>query len=166
MTKTKAHGWSEKGFSMIEMFIVIALIAVLSAIALPRFVEWRQNVACRTTAREISMLLREGRMKSIARSRQHQVEFDTANKRFGLRGPSGQGYGTVWSLVPPIDPLNYHNIPAGVDILPTVNAIAFNANGTYSPPSPPATTTIEVKDAASITHYRIDVDSAGRVRVY
>lgn len=50
-------GKNEKGFTLVELLIVIAIIAILAAIAIPQFAQYRQKAAASTAAGALTQCL-------------------------------------------------------------------------------------------------------------
>jgi type II secretory pathway pseudopilin PulG len=69
------RGSSERGFSMIEMCVVVALIMVLSAMALFSMRPALQDANCDTAMREVIAQLRQAREYAITNRRYMQVTF-------------------------------------------------------------------------------------------
>lgn len=74
----------QEGVSLLEMLIVMSIIALLTAVALPSFAEWRRGTRCREAARTIASSLRQARSLAIARNRECRVEFDLDQRRLRL----------------------------------------------------------------------------------
>jgi type IV fimbrial biogenesis protein FimT len=68
--------YSNSGFSLIELLIIISIIALLVAVSLPSIIDWRQNLTFRQTGRQISSLLREAKATAIASNRQQRLVLD------------------------------------------------------------------------------------------
>ncbi len=62
------------GFSVIEMLVVIAILAIASAMAVPQFREIRNNTRLKTVARETAGVLHVARQRAI-RLRRNQIVF-------------------------------------------------------------------------------------------
>ena len=61
---------ASQGFTLVELMIVVAIIAILTILAIPNFVEWMQNSKTRTTADSIQNGLRYAQSQAITLNRQ------------------------------------------------------------------------------------------------
>jgi prepilin-type N-terminal cleavage/methylation domain-containing protein len=68
---------NKKGFTLIEVMVVVALIAILSGIALPNAIAWRSNAQLSSTVREIMADLQLAKMEAIKRNRNVEAVFTT-----------------------------------------------------------------------------------------
>ncbi|MGS0763993.1 GspH/FimT family pseudopilin [Syntrophomonas curvata] len=57
--------WSERGFTQFELLMVLALVAILAAITLPRFDRIIESYKLRTDARQLAWVLRSARQEAI-----------------------------------------------------------------------------------------------------
>lgn len=62
-----------KGFSMVELMTVVAIIAILAAIAIPSFREYFEKSRVRGAADSLSSLVAQARAESVRRDRQISV---------------------------------------------------------------------------------------------
>jgi prepilin-type N-terminal cleavage/methylation domain-containing protein len=74
----------EAGLSLVELMVVIALIAILSAIAVPNYVAWLPKYRLSTSARDVLSDLEYARALAIKENASVVVEFDTANNSFRI----------------------------------------------------------------------------------
>jgi type IV fimbrial biogenesis protein FimT len=67
---------SNRGFTLFELLVVIALIAILSAVAIPTLSESTNRNAVWTTAEQIGGQIRQARLKAVTRNQRFRVTFD------------------------------------------------------------------------------------------
>lgn len=68
MRKPIAHRRGEAGFSLIEMLVVIALVAIMAVWGVPAFLSTLNKTRVVAASREIATLMQVGRLEAIKRS--------------------------------------------------------------------------------------------------
>ena len=66
----------ESGFTLLEMVVVIAVIGILSAIAIPNFIAWLSNRRVNSAARQMVSLLQNARIEAARAGANVVVTFD------------------------------------------------------------------------------------------
>ncbi|HXY55169.1 MAG TPA: GspH/FimT family pseudopilin [Nitrospirota bacterium] len=166
----------DKGYTVIEMVVVIAIISTITAIALPPYVQWRQSVQYRSTARSIAAMMRDARSRAISNNSQYRVEFQTptaavAQYRMtqGNLSSNSSTWNTVqsWSQIISGVTLTLQNVtmPVPENCPSNSNCIDFYPNGTVNLNAlPPAD--IQVMDSTNTLRFTVEVSNAGRIRVF
>jgi prepilin-type N-terminal cleavage/methylation domain-containing protein len=161
---------SKKGFTLTEVIVVLVMVAVLAAIATPSFMTWRESVAFRATAREISNLLREAKSRTVARNLQHRVEFVTAPTGMyrmtqGDRAASSSawyvpGTTTVATSASPA----WTAAPPKVSLVVSDNNISFNPNGTANLSGTSASISL-LASSGTTTRFTVTVMNTGKIGI-
>ena len=158
---------------MIELLVVVAIISIMLAMAVPSFVSWRKTLSYRQTARGIQSMLKEAKSLAITQNLQHMVAIEPGSSSYKLiRG--NRAYNTPatgWSATP----LQSVTAPSGVTIRSRNDGTSsdnvymqFNPNGTVRLKAPDGTTVsdgnVTVNDGASVM-FCLTVSEAGRIRL-
>ncbi|MES0371424.1 MAG: GspH/FimT family pseudopilin [Mariprofundaceae bacterium] len=88
----------DQGFSLIEMMVVIGIMAIIAAIALPTFSEWRQRAASQTAADSLVAHLKQARIIAISESRSVTFAFTTSDYTMDGRTVELSEYSPVLTL--------------------------------------------------------------------
>ena len=167
--KTRCH--RQAGFTMVELMIVIAVIAILSAIAVPNIINSLPNYRAKAAARDMISNFQKAKMEAVKRNRDVVISFAT-----GAYTPSGH----VGSYLIFVDdnPSN-GTFDAGEPVLAQVNmpknVSLYDANNTtftgdttgYNSRGLPWNNrwgSVEIKNNKS-RYYKALLSSAGHVRL-
>jgi prepilin-type N-terminal cleavage/methylation domain-containing protein len=146
---------TQRGFTLTETLIVIAIMSILSAIALPSFLKWQNTARYKEAAWGVVSGLRLGKQMALSTNREHRMEFDLDARRYRIsRGnlPSGS---TTWTGVNAWTALSGEvNWSGGTSCSGTADFdIVFRPNGTAE------TGVLCVNDTSNVNMYTVNVNA-------
>ncbi len=147
--------YSRNGFTLTELMIVVLIASALSTMAIPSFVQWRNNLEFRKTTRDLVSILRLAKSKAIKTNLEHRVEYAANNKQYRMTRGNRSNNSTLWDFIV----FDWIELSAGVRIDANINTIQLNTNGTANGG------TIRVQNDALKTVYEIRVARTGRIRI-
>lgn len=158
---------TSRGFTLIEMIIVVALIGILTAVAVPSIIQMRNSMNYRGASRDVASILRNARSLAISENREYQVDIDTANRQYRLRRGDRVSGSANWTVIK-----DYVALPAGVTIATSEpTSFFFRPNGAvaFNPDTDGDSTndeTISIRDTGGTTKHTITISpTTGRIRV-
>lgn len=164
----------KSGFSLVELLVGIAILAIILAISVPIFTEVRRNLQTKQVARNLVSVIREARSRATALNQQYMVEIVPSSNRFTLKQGT-QAYNTPssgWTVVSGYDfSLGSNVLVRNADCTSTNNVyIQANPNGSMTLKSPDLATNVAsvilcVKNSSDIERYQITVLRSGMVRM-
>ncbi len=87
---------NSKGFTLVEMAIVIALMTILATIAVPAWKNYKINMELKTATRQIMTDIMQARLRAIAENVDiYQISFNVSDNSYSLqRSDTGA---TLWT---------------------------------------------------------------------
>ena len=95
---------SERGFSVIEALIVVAVSTILCAVAIPQMITQRRLVRSSAVSREIAVQLRLTRQMALTRRLAFTFQYDNTNKQIRIIGPIPRGAAAIADASYPNNP--------------------------------------------------------------
>ncbi len=129
---------NQKGFTVIEMTVIGAIIGILTAIAIPNFQVWVASQRLRDSVAQLEGDLQVARITAINRNAPVTVLFDQATRSYTIFIDDGTGVGGVArNLVQDGTEISLLDNPPRIlnsgiafsEINMTANAILFNGKG-------------------------------------
>ena len=157
----------QHGFSLMELMIIIAIIGILSAIAIPNILSYRHNARLRGAANEMLSTFRKAQTVAVKRNFNTGLVFDAAAGTTTVYLDNGEGGGTANDSLKHADEpiVEVYSLPAGCKL----TGDPFNGGKTgFSPRGLPLKVgTVEVHSTSTSAKiaYEIVLSLAGRTRI-
>jgi prepilin-type N-terminal cleavage/methylation domain-containing protein len=169
---------NERGYSLIEMLVVVAIIAIVSLVTVPNFINMQRSAKMKTSLRQITGDIRSARQHAITKNRRTMISFKTGTTehayRFYEETVDAAG-NPVWVALPnqaikELDETVYFsttNFPNTInDDALTLNDIIFHPTGTVqNVPVGQTSGTLRISTDWDIPvkQYTINLFSTGRI---
>lgn len=172
-TKDTIPRLSQLGFTLIELMIVVAIVGIISAIAIPSYLSWKPGYIARGAVSKVSGDLKRAKMRALETRRQCRVVFTTNGYQIldGNQARSSSQWGNisatgVFTNGTPFRTINFNDFP---DVTLTeddcsVIAAATAPTMTYSPRGTSENDSVQVRHLG-IPRAVIRVSILGRVNV-
>jgi len=83
---------SSRGFTLLELLVVVAMIGILGAIGLPVLMDSSNRNAVWTASEQVASQVRQARLKAVSRNTPFRVRFNCpANRQFRVLRVTGVG---------------------------------------------------------------------------
>ena len=106
-----------RGFSLIELIVVVSILLVLGAIAVPNLMNTVANVRLRAAASSLSGLVQEGRQLAIKKNRTLTVRFITVNQGPYAFVQNAESTNTALGMVEPLNGPIYSEVQLGAPVV-------------------------------------------------
>jgi prepilin-type N-terminal cleavage/methylation domain-containing protein len=168
--------YAQRGYSLSEMLVVMAIIGILSLVAVPNFIAYQKSIRLKGSMRQFMNDLRAARALAVSRNSIVEISYTTGVPSSYVIYRSSDN-GATWSVVPGGDKNGVRTLQSPVFFTgsnftdlngPNTNAdIVFNHDGTATLPTGVTTgsITLQTKDKISKNTYVVTLTGTGKVTV-
>jgi type II secretion system protein H len=154
------HFKSKKGFTLIEVMIVVAIIGIMAAIAIPNFLSWLDHYRVKGAARDIATAMHLAKMKAISQGVEYRVLFDLDNETFRLQKGNLASNSTAWTHDGALN-----NVHATVDIARVNSNTSGIWNKEFNPDGSSSSGSISITNTAGEQYDITLVPATGRIKL-
>lgn len=149
-----------KGFSLVELMIVIAIVGILAAVMTPSFLSWRDRSKVRGDATELRAVFESAKLRAIKHNCNAVVAFPDTTSYQAFVDTNNSGVRDAGE-----DMITTRTLAPGVTITTNTfvgNDMAFNPRGMANGPN---STGRVIMTSPGGENYEVVVSSFGRVRI-
>ena len=139
----------EHGFSLIELMMVVALVAVLAGVSVPPISAAMKRYTVITASQQVVGTIRKARGQAVSRNQTLHVHFDAEASSFQIQDSADTPIGPVMLL------------PTGAQFVDADTDIEFDTSGRLDPAVAPVT--VVVGDGNEGNNQTITITTSGRV---
>jgi prepilin-type N-terminal cleavage/methylation domain-containing protein len=101
-TQVTGNVLDQRGVSMVELAVVVAVVAVMATIAAPSILAWKWKMELKNAASEVSTVMVQARSKSIFERKNYTVAVDYTTNAYTVTpagGTADRRLGAAWGSV-------------------------------------------------------------------
>jgi Tfp pilus assembly protein FimT len=153
VTRRRPFHADSRGFSVVELLVLIAVIGILTAVSTPAFLSYLRSATLKAGAQELATIINQGRQIAISQNTTICVN-QSSNKVQLIKGGCSGGGTTVWTG-PGTDGSGRFTLQNGINVSATTANVVFNymgaatTSGTYTVQNPVNNATMSVAVALS-----------------
>jgi prepilin-type N-terminal cleavage/methylation domain-containing protein len=156
-----------RGFTLFELLVVMALITILTAVAIPTLSGSTARNSVWTASEQIGSQVRQARLKAISRNMSFKVRFDCPSTgQFRILQVTGvsatDNASNRCSLYQTYDS-GIYSLPSGVSIGTTPPLLTVNSRGVFSSTAGLPTTITVTYAATGSTSRTLTVSATGQI---
>lgn len=163
---------ADKGFTLVEMMIVIAIIAIVIAIASPSFYKYRQNTNLKEATRELTADIAYWRQTTVAENRRYRIVFNQTANNYTIQRENPANSGTYVNLSTIDTTVNDTKSPSSISssilIMGSPNPPSFtggNAYITFQPRGTMSAGSVWLQHSSRLSTSTITTNLMGRINV-